>query len=276
MRSPIFPSIPLDTAKAALEVYGRRNAYIFIGDQAEELMDGIFFRDSTTQIQDYRLAIFYLSTIFQHYESLPDQQAIDALRVRLDWKYALHASLHPIPMETSLLCEFRRLVSSDLGVRQNFQTLLDRLAKIPQSAFNDCFTQDADQIIHHICTISRVAKVWETINNALEALAIRNPNWLRTCSLPYWYERYGHSRKDLNLRADLPELETLAQTVGSDGFYLLQAVAGSEAKDLAGIPEIVLLRKNWAGQFEGDVEDVIWKKDSCAGCFFTSRARAAS
>src|SRR5512133_4221465 len=110
MSTALFPPIPEETAKAALAVFGSSNTYLVIGKQADALFRGIHLQESSplTPKQHYRLAVLYLSTIFQYLETLPDRLAVDALRERVDWKYALHSSLNPIPIEASTLCEFRK------------------------------------------------------------------------------------------------------------------------------------------------------------------------
>nr|WP_152054417.1 transposase [Tautonia marina] len=56
----------------------------------------------------WRLA---LVTVFQFIEGLSDRRAADAVRGRIDWKYALSLGLDDSGFDTSVLCEFRaRLV----------------------------------------------------------------------------------------------------------------------------------------------------------------------
>jgi len=76
---------------------------------------GTFFTDD--QFQDiyppegqpsfspWRLA---LVSIMQFTECLSDRQAADAVRARIDWKYALNLSLEDEGFDHSILCEFRQ------------------------------------------------------------------------------------------------------------------------------------------------------------------------
>lgn len=278
MHATFFPPIPEETAKAAQAVFGSSNYYLVIGEQADALFDGIYQLDSSLSPQkpDHRLAILYLSTVFQHVESLPDHLAVDALRKRTDWKYALHSSLNPIPMEASALCEFRQMVYVDGTVKQNFQKLLENIARVPQIALCDCIRQDADQVIDHVCIISRLANIWEAINHTLQALAIQSPDWLRTNSLPYWYERYSHARINMNLRTERQEMDEFAQAIGSDGYYILDEISRSGSADLANLPEVFMLRKIWSEQFERKMGKVIWRKDGCKFCSLFSRGRPST
>ena len=61
----------------------------------------------------WRLA---LVTVLQFAEGLSDRQAADAVRGRIDWKYALGLELTDPGFDFSVLCEFRsRLLAGDAG-----------------------------------------------------------------------------------------------------------------------------------------------------------------
>jgi len=68
----------------------------------------------------WRLA---LVTVLQFAEGLSDRQAADAVRGRIDWKYALGLELTDPGFDFSVLCEFRaRLIAGRLE-----QALLDAM-----------------------------------------------------------------------------------------------------------------------------------------------------
>ena len=61
-------------------------------------------------------ALLALVTLFQFVEDLPDRAAVEALVVRLDWKYALHLPLDAVGFHYSELCLFRgRLLAHGAG-----------------------------------------------------------------------------------------------------------------------------------------------------------------
>ena len=63
--------------------------------------------------------------MLQFAAGLPDRQAANAVRGRIDWKYALGLELADPGFDYSVLCEFRaRLVAGGLE-----QTLLDAIAR---------------------------------------------------------------------------------------------------------------------------------------------------
>jgi transposase len=83
---------------------------------------GICIRQKDNPSCPWRLA---LVTVMQFAENLSDRQAADAVRARLDWKYALSLELSDTGFHYSILSEFRtRLVN-----HANGSLLLDVLLK---------------------------------------------------------------------------------------------------------------------------------------------------
>ena len=69
----------------------------------------------------WRLA---LVTILQFAEGLADRQAADAVRSRIDWKYALRLELTDPGFDASVLCEFRTRLIAGSAETLLFDTLL--------------------------------------------------------------------------------------------------------------------------------------------------------
>ncbi len=69
----------------------------------------LFSATGQPAVSPHRLA---LTTILQFTEGLSDQQAADAVRTRIDWKFALSLELTDPGFDSSVLCEFRsRLIA---------------------------------------------------------------------------------------------------------------------------------------------------------------------
>jgi transposase len=266
--SATFPSIPIDTIRAARAVFGRSNFYLTTGDQVEQLFNGLILEGPTgrLQISLKTQARLYLITIFQFIETLPDHQAADALRKRIDWKYALHVPLNYPGLEPASFCEFRRWLRVDSRGQQNLQTLLWRLSEIMDLTSKQRTGVDPGQVVDSVCQFSRLARIWEALNTAMEVLAARHPEWLLAASLPHWYQRYGDLNKDLNLRVADLERQNLAQRIGADGLYLLEAISGAGDPHLEELNEILVLREVWDEQFASVEGKVLWRNEVCAGC----------
>src|SRR5260221_622114 len=68
-----------------------------------------------------------LVTVFQMAEDLTDRQAAEAVRTRIDWKYALGLDLADAGFDDSILSEFRARVSGGGLDQVVLDTLLERL-----------------------------------------------------------------------------------------------------------------------------------------------------
>jgi transposase len=271
--SELFPPIPADTFKSARAVFGRSNFYLAVGDQANRLFSGLHLADTagSTSSEERRLAMLHLITVFQFIETLPDLRALDALRERVDWKYALHLPLYFPFRDSASFCEFRRWLKEDRARVGNFQTLLVRLSQVTGQNGAPGLNLVADQVIACVCRTSRLEQIWDTMSQCLEALAIKRHDWLRVISLPHWYDRYRHFSRDVNLRAERLEQETFAQQVGADGFYLLEQISSGGPPELADLPEVKALQAVWSEQYEMAAGAVRWKKEACSGCSLLSK-----
>jgi len=263
-----FPPIPLETAKAAQAIFGRSNFYLVVGDQANDLFAGLLLADSTKSVwgSDRLQAMFYLITIFQFTETLPDHLVADALRERVEWKYALHLPLSYLSLDAAEFCKFRQWLRASQAARQNLQTLLLRLSEETGFICRLPGDLEADQVISEVCRISRLGKIWEGLSQALEVLATRQPDWLLSNSLPHWYERYKHGARNLNVSAGSLVGHELARGIGADGYYLLEAISKSGHPELAEMKEVRTLGRVWLDEFDRLGGKVFWKKELCASC----------
>src|SRR5262245_31891616 len=80
---------------------------------AEPQTDGSLRYRLLETLREYGRLRLPLVTIFQFVEDLSDRQAADAVRARIDWKYALGLELENPGFDHTVLSEFRgRLVQS--------------------------------------------------------------------------------------------------------------------------------------------------------------------
>jgi transposase len=238
-----FPPLPADTVCAAKSVFHMESLYLAIGDQLD-LLFGDLNRDDLDAFSARPLGVSFILamvTIFQFAEDLPDHQAAEALRTRMDWKYALHLPLGYPGFDPSELSEFRQRLLYDTAGQRVFQRMLTRLAKLGLLGSKDKRRADVTGVLRMVGTLSRVEKLAEAMSLALEALAARQPDWLRAISLPHWYERYGPKLATLYRSSCKEEHEALARAIGADISYLLEAITKADAPDLARLPEVQAL-----------------------------------
>jgi transposase len=112
-------AIPEQTARVARAAFPNGNLYIRMRDEFGTFFTDALFADLfPTRGQPahapWRLA---LVTLMQFAEGLSDRQAAEAVRSRIDWKYALSLQLEDTGFDSSVLCEFRtRLVEGRAAV----------------------------------------------------------------------------------------------------------------------------------------------------------------
>jgi len=247
-----FHSLPANTASAAKSVFNIKNLYLAIGDRLDSLFGDLNLDDLGTfdEAPAYSLFLLAMVTLFQFAEDLPDRQAADAVRTRLDWKYALHLPLHHPGIDASALSEFRQRLRLNRAGQAVFQRMLTRLAELGLWGNGDKRQSDVLDVLTAIDDLSRVEVMAEAIRLALEAIASRQPEWLRTISLPHWYERYGHPSPRQHLPSSRQELDALAQAMGADISYLLEATRKADIPDVARLAEVQALQQIWHQQFE--------------------------
>lgn len=248
---PIGP-IPAETARVARAAFPKGSRYL----QMRDVLGTIFTdTDFVALYPDrgrpgeapWRLA---LVTVMQFAEGLSDRQAAEAVRARIDWKYALGLDLTDPGFDFSVLSEFRaRLLT---GAAE--QLLLDRLlvACTERGLLKARGRQrtDATHVLGALRVLSRLECVAETLRVALEAIVVAAPEWAQTQIPPPWRERYGRRIEDYRLPKGQTEREAFAVTVGADGLALLAALAAPEAPPRLGeLPAVVLLRRVWEQQF---------------------------
>ncbi len=259
-----FPPIPTDTARAAETAFGKGNLYLLIGDQVDPFLADIDL-DCFYDLHDQTVVsppLLALVTIFQFVEDLSDYQAAEAIRLRTDWKYALHLPLVYPGLNPPVLCDFRRrLIRCETG-KAKLQQLVMRLNA--SGRLNDCQSApDAGYLLTSVCTLSRVELAARTMHAAVQALAAQEPEWLIGIALPHWYERYGRSFSTFRLPRSPEARGELLESIAADGRFLLQAAAGGGRTDLTQLPDVRQLMSAWQQLF-GQAAD--GPGPNCAHC----------
>ena len=106
--------IPAETARIARAAFRKGNVIMRLRDEfgtlyADADLAHLFPKRGQPAWSPWRLALI---TVFQFLEQLSDRDAADAVRARLDWKYALGLKLDDPGFDHTVLSEFRtRLVA---------------------------------------------------------------------------------------------------------------------------------------------------------------------
>jgi transposase len=232
-------------------VFDADNLYLTIGDQFDVLFNDVDWGEPSSFGGTPARTLFILATvtIFQFAEDLPDDQAADAVRTRIDWKYALHLPLDYPGLAPSELYKFRQRLLLNKKGQTVFQRMLTRLAKTGFLGSKDKCQITVTEVLMTVNALSCVEEAVQAMSLALEALAASQPVWLLAISLPHWYERYGQMLPTLQQHDCRKEQEALAQTIGADISYLLEAMTQANKPELASLDEIQALNRVWQKQY---------------------------
>jgi transposase len=222
---PIGP-IPQETARVAKAACPKGSTFIKMRDvlgvlfQDETFVD-LFPHDGQPALAPWRLA---LVTLMQFAEGLADRQAAEAVRTRIDWKYALGLELENEGFDFSVLCEFRARLIEGQAEYLLFEAMLSYLKQQDLIKAGGRQRTDATHVLAAVRAINRVVCVGETLRAALNTLAEVAPEWLRSFAPDEWYERYAHRIEEYRLPKAQAKRTAVVETIGADGYALLEAI----------------------------------------------------
>lgn len=254
--SKTIPHIPKETVRAATAVFGRGNFYILVGEHLEGILGDLerqhFVEEEIiSRVED---VILPLVTFFQFVEGLTDGQAIDAVRTRTDWKFALHLSLMPAMLHENALCRFRQRTLTDPTNQRDFQKLIDRLVIFAPTLNNNFQELKSLEIVSAVCSLNRLHRAQQAMYQALQVLAARFPQWLRKITLPHWYGRYNPTILRLDVAILPGQKRFLMEEIASDIHHLLEKVRQSGSQEISELREVWVLDQVWRQQFQVPVQ----------------------
>lgn len=241
-----IPPMPGETARNARAIFSRGNFYIQVGEHLERILTDILVES----LLEESGAILPLSSFFQFLEGLTDVQTIDAVRTRLDWKFALHLPIYPPALHESALCQFRQRVFTEPVCQREFQALVDRLILFNPPVNSRLQEVDILEMLTTVCSVNRLGLIHEEMCQALEALAGRFPAWLRKITLPHWYGRYNHAAPGFDSSASLSQQELMISEIHTDIHHILKEVRRSGLDEIKELQEVKRLDHIWRHQLE--------------------------
>ena len=188
-----------------------------------------------------------LVTIFQMAEDLTDRQAAEAVRTRIDWKYALGLDLPDPGFDDSILSEFRARVAGGGLDQVVLDTLLERLAADGLVQAGGKMRTDSTHVIAAVRDLNRLELAGESVRACLEALAVAAPQVVAQLLDDSWGKRYAARIDTWRMPASAAKKDELALAYGRDGRTLLKAVYAAAASDpdlafLARLHQVEVLR----------------------------------
>lgn len=262
-----IPPIPRETERSARAIFGRRNFYILAGENLETILE---------KIQPECLlevgVIFPEITFLQFLEGLTDAQAIEAVRTRLDWKFALHLPVYPATFQESRLCQFRQRIFQDQQFQHEFQSFIDCLVTFNPPVSDKFQSFIVLELLSYVCSINRLNWIQGSMSQMLEVLAVRFPDWLRKVTLPHWYGRYNHTMPGFKTGNQPHHTEASMEEIAADIDHLLDEIHRSSPPRISELQEVRALERIWQQQIKRpliDKHETLNPKD-CASCIMNT------
>lgn len=197
-------------------------------------------------------------TAFQYLEDLADRGAAEAVRLRLDWKYALHLPLDYAGFNFSVLSEYRDRLVKHAAEGRIFEKLLGDLQALGLLKRRGRQRTDSLAVLTRVRELTRLELVVETMRVAVRVLVAVEPEWTRATIPPTWEERYGE--RCVAERLSDSERTVLQTETGRDGQWLLERLAASTSPTgLKDLPEVQVLRSVWEQQYEVRDSTVVFR-----------------
>ena len=198
-----------------------------------------------------------LVTVMQYVEDMTDRAAADAVRGRIDWKYALGLELDDGGFDYSVLSKFRKRLLENGQEELLFSTMLSKLKEAGLLKAGGKQRTDSTHITGAIRLLNRVVLAGETVRHALDTIAAVAPVWLQTIAEPKWYKRYGKPVHEYKMPKDKEKRAALASQIGADGIALLTAIYEDlDMRWLAEVEAVETLRLIWIQQFYYEGEQI--------------------
>jgi transposase len=256
-------AVPAETVRVARAAFPKGNVYMQMHEElgalyTDEMFAGLFSTRGQPAESPARLA---LVLVMQFAENLTDRQAADAVRSRIDWKYALGLDLTDPGFDYSILSEFRQRLLTKGDEQQLFEAMLTRFKEKGLLKGRGKQRTDSTHILAAVRSLNRLELVGRTLQQALNAIAQCAPEWLKTQIPADWFDRYRRQLDDYRLPKGATERHTLATTIGNDGVSLLEKLEQDETvREVRSHAAIEILRQVWDQQYEIVQGQVRWRE----------------
>lgn len=247
--------IPAETQKVAQAAFPNGSLVMRMRDELGSIYSDDQFQDLFPErgqpAQSPALLAFV--TILQFTEGLTDRQAADAVRGRIDWKYALGLELTDPGFDFSILCEFRARLVADGAEDRLLTLLLKHFQERGLLKAGGRQRTDSTHVLAAIRQLNRLELAGETMRYVLNQLAQIAPEWLSAIASTEWYERYGRRFDAFHLPDSADKRHALAQQIGADGYALMTHAYGPDTPDAVRKATCLeVLRQIWVQQYYFD------------------------
>ena len=246
-------SIPAETMRVARAAYPKGSLAMRLRDELggiyrDEQFVGLFPTRGQPAEAPWRLA---LVLVLQYVDGLTDRQAADAIRGRIDWKYALGLELTDAGIDASVLSEFRTRVVAGGAEALLLDALLELCKQRGWVKAGGKQRTDSTHVLARVRSLSNLECVGETLRAVLNDLAHVNAEWLAQQISAEWLERYVHRVENYRLPKAESQRRALAEQIGADGLHLLRALEQTGTPtQVQQVKSVQLLRQVWQQYYE--------------------------
>jgi len=180
--------MPAETERIGRKLLKENDVYRLIGDRLfeqlnEEEYADLYSAEGKPGISPILLAFL---SVFQFMEKLADRQAVNALRMRLDWKYALHLPLEYEGFDFSVLSEFRDRLIKGQAEGRVFEKLVKQIREMGLIKEHGKQRTDSMAMLTKVRRLCRVETVVETLRLAIVAIVETDREWSEEIIPPSW------------------------------------------------------------------------------------------
>jgi transposase len=214
--------MPEETGRIGKMLLEENDPYRLSGDQLFEKWKEEEFADlySSEGKPGYSPVILAFVSVFQCMERLADRQAAQALRMRLNWKHALHLPLEDAGFDFSVLSEFRDRLIEGKAEKWVFEKLVEEIRAMGLIKERGKQRSDNIAMLVKVRRLSRIEMGVETLRLAVVALVAADREWCEEVIPPSWEEKYA--QRFVRQRYSEQEWREYEANIGNDGAWLLK------------------------------------------------------
>ncbi|WP_206061936.1 IS1182 family transposase [Nonomuraea basaltis] len=175
--------------------------------------------------------------VLQFLLNLSDRQAAEAVRCRIDFKYALALELDDPGFHHSVLTDFRDRILDGDRADELLDLALSRMKEAGLVTERGRQRTDSTYVLAAARDLTRLELVTEAVRAGLEILARDTPHLLDDLVDEEWALRYG---RPVRLGGQPTRPQTRLKQAGTDAYLLLQHVADGDGPPLEALRQIFL------------------------------------
>ncbi len=182
--------VPSETSRVARAAFPKGNIYMTMRDELGTIyrdkdFADLFALEGQPAYSPWRLALI---CVMQFVAGLSDRQAAEAVRSRIDWKYALSLELSDPGFDFSILSEFRQRLLGGKAEQRLLDKLLERCQEKGSVKARGKQRSDSTHVVGVIRLLNRLELAGETLRATLNVLAEVAPDWLLLQVSPDWFD----------------------------------------------------------------------------------------